>query len=392
MDVIADIHFQVISASPRAGGKPFMDDIEMTLIAKRTLAQYAAEVATQPSLSNGNIMKRLKPNLFQIGTKELAQDAVLTWFLQWADPAHAQTDPVLHKCAQALTRCLLGESDDFVIRSVQTWRQWKDIDVLAEINGNIALAIEGKTDSAEHSEQLDRYRAAMKDEYELRGFHCSYTYVKTGNESLNSLAGIDAKGWRIIGRPNLLHLLVTHPTENAIAQDFTSHLKNLEDMTQCFGQAQEWMKNGWAVEGFCLALQRQLGRNWDWGWVSNAAGGFMALYSTTWPHKVFREVYLQFELGDIAEPRLTIRAAGNDITTEMLYKQLEELQSFAIDRGLRLEKPSRFRAGGTSALAVLPDVWGAEGWQKIDWAHITQHLHETQNILSAWSSCPSKES
>jgi hypothetical protein len=38
VDVIADIHFQVISASPRAGGKPFMDDIEMTLIAKRTLA------------------------------------------------------------------------------------------------------------------------------------------------------------------------------------------------------------------------------------------------------------------------------------------------------------------------------------------------------------------
>ena len=54
MDVIADIHFQVISASPRAGGKPFMDDIEMTLIAKRTLAQYAAQVATQPSLSNGS--------------------------------------------------------------------------------------------------------------------------------------------------------------------------------------------------------------------------------------------------------------------------------------------------------------------------------------------------
>lgn len=336
-------------------------------------------------------MKISKPNLFQIGTKELAQDAVLTWFLQWADPVHAQTDPVLHKCAQVLTRCLLGESDDFVIHSVQTWRQWKNIDVLAEINGNIALAIEDKTGSAEHSEQLDRYRTAMKEEYESRGFHCSYTYVKTGNESLKSLAGIVAKGWRIVGRSDLLRVLLAHPTENAIAQDFTSHLKNLEDMTQCFGQGQEWMKNGWAVEGFCLELQRQLGHDWDWGWVSNAAGGFMALYSTTWPHTVFREVYLQFELGDLAEPRLTIRAAGDDITTEMLYKQLEELQSIATDRGFLLEKPSRFRAGGTSALAVLPDVWGAGGWQNLDWAQITQHLHETQEILSAWTNCPRKE-
>ncbi len=323
--------------------------------------------------------------MFQIGTKELAQDAVLTWFLQWADPAHAQTDPVLHKCAQVITRCLLGKSDDFVINSVKTWRQWKNIDVLVEINGNFALAIEDKTVSTEHSEQLNSYSTAMKEEYEPRGFHSSYAYVKTGNESLNSLAGIVAKGWRIIGRSDLLRVLVAHPTENAIAQDFTTHLKNLEDMTQCFGQAPEWMKNGRAVEGFCLEFQRQLGRNWDWGWVSNAAGGFMALYSSTWPHTVFREVYLQFELGDLAEPRLTIRAAGGDITTEILYKQLEDLQSIAKDRGLRLEKPSRFRAGGTSALAVLPDVWGSGGWQKLDWAQITRHLHNAQETLSVWT-------
>ncbi len=44
MDVIVNIRFQVISACPRSSSKPFMDDIEMTIIAKRTLAQIAAEV------------------------------------------------------------------------------------------------------------------------------------------------------------------------------------------------------------------------------------------------------------------------------------------------------------------------------------------------------------
>lgn len=336
-------------------------------------------------------MKTSRPNLFQIGTKELAQDAVLTWFLQWADPAHAETDPVLYRCAQALTRSLLGESEEFEIRSVQTWRQWKNIDVLAEINGNIALAIEDKTFSTEHSEQLDRYRAALKQEYEPRGFDCSYAYVKTGNESLNSLADIVAKGWHIVGRTDLLRVLAACPTENAIAQDFTIHLSTLEEMTLGYCQARDWMKNGWAVEGFCLELQRQLGDDWDWGWVSNAAGGFMALYSKPWSHPVFREVYLQFELGDIAEPRLTIRAAGDDITTEMLYQQLEDLRLVANEKGLKVEKPARFRAGGTSALAVLPDVWGASGWQKVDWTQITQYLWKTRDILSAWTACPVSE-
>ena len=336
-------------------------------------------------------MKTSRPNLFQIGTKELAQDAVLTWFLQWADPAHAETAPVLYRCAQALARSLLGESEEFEIRSVQTWRQWKNIDVLAEINGNIALAIEDKTFSTEHSEQLDRYRAALKQEYEPRGFDCSYAYVKTGNESLNSLADIVAKGWRIVGRTDLLRVLAACPTENAIAQDFTIHLSTLEEMTLGYCQARDWMKNGWAVEGFCLELQRQLGDDWDWGWVSNAAGGFMALYSKPWSHPVFREVYLQFELGDIAEPRLTIRAAGDDITTEMLYQQLEGLRLVANEKGLKVEKPARFRAGGTSALAVLPDVWGASGWQKVDWTQITQYLWKTRDILSAWTACPVSE-
>lgn len=214
-------------------------------------------------------MKTSRPNLFQIGTKELAQDAVLTWFLQWADPAHAETDPVLYRCAQALTRSLLGESEEFEIRSVQTWRQWKNIDVLAEINGNIALAIEDKTFSTEHSEQLDRYRAALKQEYEPRGFDCSYAYVKTGNESLNSLADIVAKGWRIVGRTDLLRVLAACPTENAIAQDFTIHLSTLEEMTLGYCQARDWMKTDGQWRGFVSSFSG------SWEMIGIGAGSQM---------------------------------------------------------------------------------------------------------------------
>ncbi len=329
-------------------------------------------------------MNTPKPNLFQYGTKELTQDAVLTWFLQWADPTHAQSDPKLHECAQAVTRCLLGKPEDFVIHSVKTWQQWQNIDIVAEVNGNIALAIEDKTISAEHSDQLERYRSSMLGEYSNRPeFVCDFAYVKTGNESLKSLEAIKSRGWRVVDRLALLKILKAHPTDNNIAQDFTDYLQSLEDSTSCFNKRTDWPTDGWAVEGFCLELQRRLGTDWDWGWVSNPAGGFCACWNSGWSLNDL-QVYLQFELGGAVEPKLTVRVAGDNITTELLYDLFSQMQSWAAGMGLVLEKPARFRPGGTSALAVVTNIWGESGWQKLDWEQLMENLQLVQKFVSQW--------
>lgn len=36
------------------------------------------------------------PNLFDIATSELSQDAFITWLLRWASPEFAQADAALH--------------------------------------------------------------------------------------------------------------------------------------------------------------------------------------------------------------------------------------------------------------------------------------------------------
>jgi hypothetical protein len=101
----------------------------------------------------------LKPNLFHFATKELSQDAVIAWLLQWASPSNKVHDAELHACGQAFLHALLKTSDvDFTepIEKVEVGRQWKNIDVWAKINDTQLLIIEDKTNSGRHSEQLTR--------------------------------------------------------------------------------------------------------------------------------------------------------------------------------------------------------------------------------------------
>jgi hypothetical protein len=39
----------------------------------------------------------MKPNLFQFATKELSQDAFLSWFITWSDPCYKEINSELHK-------------------------------------------------------------------------------------------------------------------------------------------------------------------------------------------------------------------------------------------------------------------------------------------------------
>ena len=53
-----------------------------------------------------------RPNLFQIATSELSQDAFFTWLMLWADPSNIQEDPTLCAIGQDFVRLLLGKSRD----------------------------------------------------------------------------------------------------------------------------------------------------------------------------------------------------------------------------------------------------------------------------------------
>ena len=52
----------------------------------------------------------MKPNLFEIATKELSQDGFLTWLIRYADPECQGENPAVFECAQKFVRFLMEKS------------------------------------------------------------------------------------------------------------------------------------------------------------------------------------------------------------------------------------------------------------------------------------------
>ena len=102
-----------------------------------------------------------RPNLFQVATSELSQDAFFVWLMQWADPSNMQENPGVCSAGQNFLRFLIGKQYNVVpeeINKVESGRQWNNIDVYANVNDEFLVVIEDKTGTSRHSNQLLRYR------------------------------------------------------------------------------------------------------------------------------------------------------------------------------------------------------------------------------------------
>jgi hypothetical protein len=109
-----------------------------------------------------------RPNLFDLATSELSQDAFLRWLLSWADVRHRAADEALHTTAVTLTAELVrphGIEPPAGCQSLEVRRQYKDIDILVLANDDLALLIEDKTDTGERSDQLRRYLDVIRHDF-----------------------------------------------------------------------------------------------------------------------------------------------------------------------------------------------------------------------------------
>ena len=103
-----------------------------------------------------------RPNLFRHAMRELHQDAVLAWLLEWTAPRHKDVDPDLHAMAKGVVEALLSRhhlvGDAKVVDVIEVKSQWAKIDVFARLvlddGRTVALVIENKTTSTRHSDQL----------------------------------------------------------------------------------------------------------------------------------------------------------------------------------------------------------------------------------------------
>ena len=291
------------------------------------------------------------PNLFSFATSELSLDAFVCWLASWADPTFGTLNPPLHATAVAfVTRLIdIGQgSKPSKLHEIRALKQEKDIDVLLLVNDDIAIIIEDKTDTQDHSDQLRRYKERLQKAHPNRKI--VGVYLKIGDQA--DYGRVQEAGYGCFLRKDFLSVLdqgAEAGVQNHIFDDFRLYLRGIETAVQSYStvpvadwDADEDRANRWA--GFFIALKNRLTEGCDWKYVPNPRGGFMGL---NWHWKDGR--FLQLEGKKLC---FKIEVKEKSEQTKKWQEWHNALIANVIPGGIRLSKPVH-RAGTWTTVAVL---------------------------------------
>ena len=142
--------------------------------------------------------------------KEIVVDYFLSWTLRCAsDDAMAvyNNDLLCDYCRKILSVLLFdnpSKIEEYRIESVKTWKQWKQIDICAEIilenksneKERYALLMENKVYTRLHGNQLERYKERFEEHYKNSGFKQHYVYFTCDNNFGEDGKYCNEKGFR----------------------------------------------------------------------------------------------------------------------------------------------------------------------------------------------------
>ena len=320
----------------------------------------------------------LPPNLFDFATSELSQDAFICWLASWANPAlRAQNEPLHATATDFLDRLLeMGKLPvSAPYRSFEVRRQWKDIDVLLVVNGDTAIIIEDKTDTKDHSGQLERYKKSVAGEFQEN--QIAAVYLKTGDQG--NYRSVEEAGYGCFLRRDFLAVLDRGEragVRNDIFADFHKRLRRVEEAVQSYQCAPlaEWDQdsNRWA--GFFLALQQRLGEG-DWKYVPNQRGGFMGFW---WHWR--GDKYLQLEWDKLC---FKINVPDEAQQTSKWLEWNHALMRLNGASGVKVKR-SRRKAGDCMTVALLAaDYRQPDGQGRLDLEKTVQVLRGAESFMDA---------
>jgi hypothetical protein len=293
----------------------------------------------------------VRPNLFSHATSELSQDAVLCWLLKWSDPSHSNDDVHLHRLGSRLVTALFHCAGKHNVPAgrVEILRQIDGMDIVALIGVGDVILIEDKIHSSEHSNQLERYREAIKRLYPERDV--LPVYLKTGEQA--SFDGAEAAGWHVFKRRDLLAVLRTAgDAQSDVIRDFRDHLERLQSEVASFKTLPPKSWQGLAWQGFFEVVKEKF-PDARWNYVANQNGGFMGLW-WSWHSVPGGQLYLQLEQDHLVakvEPEADDSAERAVLRDRWSHRVIAEVSP------LRFSRPPRFGNGATMTVAVSIDPY-----------------------------------
>lgn len=329
-----------------------------------------------------------RPNIFGHAQKELSQDAMISYLLEWAATKYRALDASLSDTGRRLVQALLakhGASLPDEVETVELRRQAYRIDVLARINGSHTLLIEDKTGGKQHSNQLQRYYNAVRREKTQDADLIFPIFLKTWNYSRQDRASVEnteldatSRRYRFFDRQDLLEVLSGYEGRDRVTTDYRDYLQEREDLTQSYRTWHRSNRKNWhwlSWEGFYRHLQDHL-RGSNWSYVPNQSGGFRGFWWNGVPLPTGDlppgDGYLQLEVKP-DDPnsqhlcfKVAARWAGRQAQVQLRPAWHHRLMEVGGDQILR---PRRFGLGNHMTLAIWNGDWlsfGPDGLVDLD--------------------------
>ena len=336
-----------------------------------------------------------RPNLFDYATKELSQDAMICWLLEWATKENQASDPELSRVGVTFVNALLAKHGPHLkieVNEVKVRPQHHRIDVLAEINDTHVLLIEDKTDSTDHSGQLERYYELVFKKYPHANIYP--IYFKTGNYQHSEKCRIEKERehdgaqyrYKVFDRCDFLGVLPEKaPAANAILTDFRDYLQRLEDATNSYCEWTKGTAKGWeAWQGFFKRLEKKF-EHAGWGYVPNPTGGFLGFW---WGWTAHAYLQLQVQPSCVKQRDLCFKVGAGEADEAEQGKLKADYHRRIMYAGHdRVQRPKVMRRGKTMTVATWASDWLAFGPNgKFDFDQTVSNLKEAEDVLK--QACP----
>ncbi len=295
----------------------------------------------------------MKPNLFYYATSELSQDAILCWLLSWADNKHKSDDRILHELGKNFLNSIYERTLGTIpgnYQSIEIRRQAGGIDILCLVNGDVAIIIEDKVGTKQHSDQLARY----KEHVIQKGYTSDKiisVYLQTRDQS--DYSEVEKHGYSVYQRRDMLNVLESSSGRAAqeksdVIASYSSYLRQIEDEVQSFKTLSptDWSWESW--KGLYTELQRTL-IDARWDYVANPSGGFLGF----WWHFLGNDQckqYLQIEQEKFC---FKIKVEDQEKRREFRDHWHQRILEECSRHGLKAKRPDRFGNGNYMTVAIL---------------------------------------
>ncbi|MDF3124372.1 PD-(D/E)XK nuclease family protein [Rheinheimera sp. 1928-s] len=296
----------------------------------------------------------MQPNLFHFATSELSQDAFLCWFLSWASDHNKDANAHLNDIAKSFMALIYSRAEldvPAVFSTVEVKKQVNGIDILCIVNNDMAILIEDKVGTKQHSQQLQRYKKYLLEDLGFTSEKVIPLYIQTRDQS--DYLEVEEHGFHVIRRCDLLAIFegekgIIACEKNDILHDFSDYLRELENDIQSYATLpiSEWTWNSWI--GFYSEIQKHL-QCGHWGYVPNPAGGFLGY----WWHSIEAEgcsVYAQLEMEKFC---FKICVYDHEQRAELRHLWHGKIKVASLKHGLRSMRPKRFGSGDYMTVAIL---------------------------------------